>query len=127
MKPVDQTTFGAPGGNCLSACIASLLHLPIEEVPYFMSNDINGTAWVQKLSEWLKLRGFYPLFLGGWAKVPGPHIWRGKSPRGVATHAVIGIGDVMIHDPHPSRAGVRKVIQKIVLVPYEPNKVITDA
>jgi len=33
----------------------------------------------------------------------------------------------MIHDPHPSRAGVRKVIQKIVLVPYEPNKVITDA
>lgn len=39
MKPVDQTTFGFPGGNCFSACIASLLEMPLDDVPYFMHGD----------------------------------------------------------------------------------------
>jgi hypothetical protein len=123
MKPVDQTTFGAPGGNCLSACVASILHLPIEDVPYFMSNDIDGKAWRQKLSTWLKARGFYPMFLGGWAKIPGVHMVTGRSPRNVGTHCVVAIGDVIVHDPHPSRAGIKRATQKIMLVPFEPHKV----
>ena len=32
MKPVDQTSFGFPGGNCFSACVASILELPIDDV-----------------------------------------------------------------------------------------------
>lgn len=38
MKPIDQTTFGVPGGNCFSACVASLLELSIDDVPYFMGD-----------------------------------------------------------------------------------------
>lgn len=30
VKPVDQTLFGRPSGNCLPACVASILELPIE-------------------------------------------------------------------------------------------------
>jgi hypothetical protein len=41
MKSVDQTTFG-PNGNCFSACVASLLELPIDAVPFFMSA---GDGW----------------------------------------------------------------------------------
>ncbi len=39
MKPVDQTTFGHPGGNCFSACVASLLEMSVDQVPYFMGHD----------------------------------------------------------------------------------------
>lgn len=124
MKPVDQTTFGNPGGNCFSACIASLLHLPIGDVPYFMSNDPQSSAWIPKLTAWLKPFGLYPLMLSANAFVPGYHILQGVSPRreggNVGGHAVIGQGDVCVHDPHPSKAGIRAVKGKIVLVPYEP-------
>lgn len=123
MKPVDQTTFGAPGGNCFSACIASILHLPIDEVPYFMSDDVNGREWIANLGEWLKPRGMYPLILSEHAKVPGIHILHGTSPRGPTRHAVVALGDTIIHDPHPSRKGIRDVKEKTVLVPYEPHKV----
>lgn len=33
MKPVDQTTFGAPHGNCLMACVASILEVPLDSLP----------------------------------------------------------------------------------------------
>lgn len=33
MRPVLQTRFGFPSGNCLLACVASILEVPLEEVP----------------------------------------------------------------------------------------------
>lgn len=33
MRPIRQTRFGWPSGNCLLACVASILDLPLEEVP----------------------------------------------------------------------------------------------
>lgn len=33
MEPVFQTRFGAPGGNCLAACTASLLEISLGDVP----------------------------------------------------------------------------------------------
>ena len=38
MIPVTQTTF-APAGNCLAACLASILEVPIEAIPNFHAND----------------------------------------------------------------------------------------
>lgn len=123
MKPTDQNKFGVPGGNCFSACIASILELPIQEVPYFMSDDIHGREWIIKLGNWLRPRGLYPMVLSAGAKVPGVHIIHGQSPRGEGTHAVVGIGESIVHDPHPSRAGIRSVTERTVLVPYEPHRV----
>ena len=121
MKPINQTTFGAPGGNCLSACFASLLHIPIEDVPYLESDDVEPQ--IAKFATWLKAYGLYPLMLSPGAHVPGFHIISGHSPRGRGTHAVVAVGDTIVHDPHPSKAGIRDVVHKIVLVPFEPHKV----
>lgn len=123
MKPQDQTTFGAPGGNCFSACIASILDMPVDKVPYFMSDDPLGREWIAKLANWLRPRGLYPMILTSQANVPGIHVVHGDSPRGVGGHAVVGMGDMIVHDPHPSRAGIRNVRERTVLVPYEPHKV----
>jgi len=122
MKPVEQTTFGVPGGNCFSACVASILHLPIDDVPYFMSENPNGKEWIERFSSWLKTKGLYPLILTAHANVPGIHIMHGRSPRGPGRHAVVGIGDTVIHDPHPSKAGIWNIMERTVLVPYEPHE-----
>lgn len=55
MKPTKQTVLHDPAngkhGNCLSAVLASLLHLPIEDVPVFSEPH---PKWQQDLNEWLR-------------------------------------------------------------------------
>ena len=117
---VDQTLFGHPNGNCFSACIASVLHLPIENVPSFMGRG-DGGEWFDALAEWLKPRGLYPLFfnLKGWSPPDDAVcILGGKSPRGDFMHAVVGVGARVEHDPHPSRAGLVTMDDVTLLVPY---------
>lgn len=120
MKPVDQTAFGVPGGNCFSACVASLLHLPIEAVPYFMGAD----NWVEAFADWLRPRGFYPIFLklgltsaDRWRPC-GLYILGGTCVRGA--HAVVARGGEIVHDPHPSRAGLDTFEDATVIVPLDP-------
>ena len=125
MKPVDQTTFGSPGGNCFSACVASLLEIPIEEVPYFM----DGGAWFERFAEWLRPRGYWPLCFkssrDGWTPA-GLHILSGKSPRELANpnalHSVVAHGGEIEHDPHPSRAGILTRDDFVILVPIDPAR-----
>jgi len=122
MTPVDQTTFGHPGGNCYSACIASLLGLPISEVPYFMADP--PPAWHERLDAFLAPFGFYALHFvitdravydrdNLWPK--GYYILTGKSPRG--DHAVVARGPDVAHDPHPSRAGLTEIDGFNLLIP----------
>jgi len=47
-------------------------------------------------------------------------ILAGKSPRGDFAHAVVGWGMQVVHDPHPSRAGIVTCTEVIVLVPMNP-------
>lgn len=121
---VDQTTFGFPGGNCFSACIATLLGLPLADVPYFMEPE----DWWDGFLEWLRPRGLYalcfPLKDQGW-RPPGYHVLSGRSPRRPddpnAHHSVVARGDEIIHDPHPSRDGLLAHLDVIVLIPMLPR------
>lgn len=119
MKPVDQTTFGHPGGNCFSACVASLLEKPIDTVPYFMADP---DTWGQKFEEWLALRGFYPIYAldnGEWTPA-GLCILGGQSSRG--SHACVGRGRILLHDPHPSREGLITLEDFTMFVPFDPAR-----
>jgi hypothetical protein len=125
MKPVDQTIFYDPAepprGNCLAACVASLLELPIEEVPNFCAAE----QWLEGYISFLREHGCdlvsnryfpdgpFPEDLG--SGIGGLFIAAGQSPLGV-NHAVIidGRGN-LIHDPHPSRAGVCRVVEVDVI------------
>jgi len=118
MIPVDQTTFGHPGGNCFSACVASLLEIPISEVPYFMGAE----EWYPGFLDWLRPRGFHAVTFRrqeAWAP-EGPCILGGKSTRG--DHAVVGgKGYRVVFDPHPSRDGLISVEDVTLLVPFDPS------
>lgn len=125
MKPVDQDVFTVPGGNCFSACVASLLELPLADVPYFMGQT-DDHDWLGELNTWLAPRVLYALCLtfGGDYELPGLFILGGQSPRGDWCHAVVarGRGEV-VHDPHPSRAGVLSLEDATLLVPLDPANV----
>lgn len=115
MKPVDQTIFGWPSGNCFAACVASILELSLDEVPNFM---LNHETWFDDTYRWLAARGYTVLYVKRDAVASGQvdprplieaghyFILGGLSPRGEHLHCVIEHRNVVVHDPHPSRAGL---------------------
>lgn len=52
MIPVAQTNIGGRG-NCMAACLASILEIPIEEVPDYRAIDAAGGSWMNALNTWL--------------------------------------------------------------------------
>lgn len=103
MIQVKQTRYGVTG-NCLAACIASILEVSLSDVP-----TCDGGAVGQSLMAWLAARN---LFL---VRIPiqsrredgtavafyfGHAILIAKSPRG-GSHAVVVKDGRVVHDPHP--------------------------
>jgi hypothetical protein len=106
MKPIHQTTFGQDNGNCFSACIASILEVPLGTVPNFCKDSTGN--WRENTNIWLAQFGlaYIDIHLAGdlrdnlvdyW----GYHVIAGKGPRGVQ-HAIVGYKGVPYFDPHPS-------------------------
>lgn len=117
MTPQTQQFMNDPErgqyGDCQRAVIASLLDLPIEEVPHFLQ-EANGDAmgfW-ERIQTFCAARGFAyvsfrsparPILFGSDADVF--HEISGPSPRRAGVfHAVVGRNGVPFFDPHPSRA-----------------------
>lgn len=92
MTPVKQTKLygkdGIHNGNCLAACLASLLDLPLWMVPPF--EDMFGrNEWRIRIDEWLsKMHGKKMVRYAEEPATDQPVIANGLSPRGVH-HSVI--------------------------------------
>lgn len=118
MKPLDQTQFGFPDGNCWATCVASLLEIEIDDVDdggvdsdwyiRFLSwlNEKHGLGMFEIKLEKGAPRGYAPMVDGTLGILSGP------SPRGPHLHACVGryqlLSDGMhcingVHDPHPDR------------------------
>lgn len=105
---------GVPG-DCWKACIASLLQVPVyDDVPHFVELDDGKGSWWQLTNQFVW--GMTGRTLMHWRNpkyLPEDQevfIGTGPSPRGNFHHAVLvdRHGD-LIHDPHPSRAGILAV------------------
>ena len=117
MKPVDQQVLHDPDngkyGDCMRACIASLLELPAEEVPHFFKTG-NDNDFDDKLDQYLRWQGYSLLDItyfefGRYQGIRGEtdihHIISGYTERGTY-HATVGHRGKVVHDPHPSKAGL---------------------
>ncbi len=63
MKPVEQTNFEKGSGDCVRACIASILELEIDDVPNFTEMaKTEGEMW-EAFAEWLAKRRYAMLFI----------------------------------------------------------------
>jgi len=116
---VDQTEYGK-AGNCLTACIASLLAIPIAELPNHQGED-----WLEGWNENLLHYNAHLIVIDDPKAIqPGYSILSGLSPRGKWLHAVICLDGKMVHDPHEDRTGIRegKWVDWMVLRPLDPSK-----
>ena len=129
MTPVKQTILSDEQkvihGNCFSACLASLLDLPIEQVPYFYEPRILKIGWGKVLMEFLDKHGYsyegyltvtehdqltYREQMLDHKGVDGYHIVGGPSPRGSkAGHAVIYKNAHPFFDPHPDETFIPRI------------------
>jgi len=59
MTPVVQTSYGKSKGNCLAACVASILDVPISALPDFegVNRSADG-AWFERVVEFCQANGF---------------------------------------------------------------------
>ena len=123
MKPVFQTRFGYPHGNCFAACVATLLERKIEEV--WEGDDLDATmqdnrAWWSGWRTWLNSQGYDLVHVndGAWFMPPkGYAIANGIAKNGEVRHAVIVLDGKLIHDPHPGWKGLKKVESYVVIYP----------
>lgn len=143
MKPVFQDKFGF-NGNCMAACVASILELPLRDVPNFVAEckDDNDSSWFGKFWGFMRQHGFeiIPYHLVGYnhetntefdrtldfdnlpehlKDVYPYHLACGPAARGFE-HATVGWRDQIVHDPHPSRAGLIKVVEYYFLKRITP-------
>ena len=138
MIKVFQDKYGPANGNCMQAALASLLELPLEEVPHFHSH---GEDWFKPFFEFLQLKGYdyhgcpsNCKRLGHWGDeqmdaklarsegVDGLYYASVYSPGlfdrvqyicnpnyRAPTHAVIIDKDFnIVHDPHPHYQGIKQ-------------------
>lgn len=123
MKTTYQTKFGSVEGNCLAACIASLLEIGIDDVPDLSPQPNDPIHWIRKFRDFMKQYGVI-------AEIYSPDFFRpprgvyyliwGTSPRGLP-HSVIGRNGQIAHDPHPEGGGVNPITELVVFFPmFEP-------
>lgn len=113
MRNTTQTIVECDGsgrpGNCLQAAVASLLDLPIDDVPHFVETD----DWEGSLIAFLLWRGWILTYRPADSGPPAFGMATGVSPRGVPHVVVCREGTEW--DPHPSRAGLTTISQYIQL------------
>lgn len=133
MKPVKQTRLNIPdvqSGNCWPACVASLLEIPIDDVP---PPPLPGKSWApywRSFRSWAARRGLALIEVAGDSSFVEASegaealywIATGRSPRGVR-HSVVMRGAKMVHDPHPSDLGVEDVDTISLFVPLDLGRV----
>lgn len=136
MKPVFQTKKHNPPetfGNCYAACYASILEVPIEDVPPFedmpgfANDDLRKDWWWNVLQWWLKDLGWFAsqhkhdagLIPKGFA------IMSGQSPRFPDSgHCVVVLDGKVVHDP--AGEGTEPITERwdyIKLVPWNAETV----
>jgi len=119
-----QTIFGNKKGNCFAACFASIFEIPLEEIPNFV--DVKESWW-KGVVDWCAEHGVFPFPVdveqskkSGWGLPPGYTILSGKSPRGDWLHSVVARGGTVVHDPHPSCAGLEDIQECLVFIVLDP-------
>lgn len=109
-------------GECWIACAASLTGIPLEEFPKPPADarEAGNKAEIEYqtgVRKFLMSRAW--LLQTTWRMAPlGYAIATGKSPRdGSLCHCVITLAGELVHDPHPTRAGLGgPVIEYEILV-----------
>lgn len=124
-------------GDCLRACLASVLGLPKDVVPHFLKDD--SPAWFDDMQSWLGSIGLrclclpvtpelLPVYIGALGDVmviAGVYVDGDESRR----HAVVAKAGKIIHDPKPwpfqKTESLEHVFDFLVIIPKDPAAVLS--
>lgn len=122
MIPVDQAHYlpEDPLGDCLAACVASILELPLDQVPDTLRPVLEGTAppgysYLDAMWDWWVDSGIVPRWtfygrMGPRFYAAPRHVHPGYWIAGVRSkvaqqpgslHAIVMFNDAPAHDPQP--------------------------
>ena len=120
MKPVDQTDFGPETGNCFAASIASIMEIPLADVP-----NLDPNNWFDEFNKWLYDYGYFAMYFSNLRNKADrdelEHITNNviceasvESPRfpGVM-HSVVFHKGAVIHDPHPDKTSMSAKLEDL--------------
>lgn len=114
MTPQYQTINTGEQGDCERACIASVLNLPIESVPFFA----DGENW-DDIDGFLAPFGMYAMYLD-WepsiGAVKGYNVVYLRVPEQELTHAVVAYGDEIVHDPSGYNAPTDDPVSRMIFI-----------
>ena len=134
MKPIMQTDTSFDTGNCGEACLASILEIKLTDIPQLHDPDDvqNGHIYCKNLRKFVRQFGLSYIdvamneghepedfFRDCWVIASGP------SPRGTEEwhrHAVVWRNGKIIHDPHPSQAGIENIEMYGIFIELAPEK-----
>lgn len=104
MKPVFQTTFGVPQGNCFGASVASVLELDEIPCPVDPAHPDEG-FWYEEWLKWFSGNGYQ------WKCTTYDEANWGPWPKGYSIahvllapgirHAIVMLDGIPVHDPAP--------------------------
>lgn len=101
MKPVYQTVFGKPNGNCFQACVASILEMDLDDVPHVCKGD--NPEWMYDLNKWLLQFGLGALTVAFQDEAPIKHGYCCAcgpcGPEGLK-HSIVLKDFKLAHNPH---------------------------
>lgn len=121
-KQIFQDKFG-DDGNCMSACLASLLGFELSEVPNFFEMGRNDTEWWNALRNWLAKCNVglinTAMNKGQIARIKGYFIVGGISAREIP-HVVLYKDGKPWFDPHPEQNGLSYIEGIDLIYPLNP-------
>jgi hypothetical protein len=135
MKPIYQTKFTKPEGNCFNACVASILECKLEDLPDLYEIEQTGQNWLVGLNNALRPMGYGVVHIPASAEKPceayipkGCHFIASGLGPGELLHSVVylqkddGVDAVMVHDPiGPKYRGLKEVRSFQLLVKLSNN------
>jgi len=99
-----STSPDYPYGDCLRACVASVLELPSKDVPHFFDHGATPAQATESMRLFLDDRSLMPFQLSFGAKVSALKTMRDSFPDVhylllAGSHCVVARNDKIVHDP----------------------------
>jgi len=86
--------------NCMQCCVSYMMGLPLENVPDFATDG----GW-ERFSDFAEMQGYVAVMLPGNREYESDYLASGTTARGTS-HMVVMNDGKLVHDPHPSNAGL---------------------
>ena len=102
----DTTYKQEPGSkNCMQCAVAYMMGMPMTEVPDF---EKSGPTAYERFEAFFVGLGFTVEMLPPTLEIDGDYLASGITDRGTF-HMVVMRGGTVLHDPHPSNAGLTEI------------------